>query len=64
MTQQMVQETHDGQQQLHQVESRVQTPAQQPVYFFDGDFRTWGQVVQRAQVNIGIAAYLAKHTFG
>ncbi len=23
----------------------------EPVFFFDGDFRTWGQVVQRARLN-------------
>ncbi len=35
--------------------------ANQPVFFFDGDFRTWGQVEQRAQLNRAFAAHLANH---
>jgi len=30
----------------------------QPIFFFDGDFRTWGEVSQRAQINMAMAAYL------
>ena len=34
--------------------------ASQQVVFFDGDFRTWRQVEQRAQLNRGIAAYISR----
>ena len=33
--------------------------ANQPIFFFDGDFRTWGQVEQRAQLNRAIAAHVS-----
>jgi hypothetical protein len=33
--------------------------ASQPVFFFDGAFRTWPQVEQRALINQAIAAYVA-----
>lgn len=29
--------------------------SQQPVFFYDGDFRTWAQVEHRAQLNQAIA---------
>ncbi len=32
----------------------------QPVFFYDGEFRTWEGTLRRAQVNQGIAAYLAR----
>ena len=34
-------------------------PGPEPVFFFDGDFRTWAQVQQRAQLNRAIATQLA-----
>jgi hypothetical protein len=37
-----------------------QTPGQQPVFFYDGDFRTLPQVERRVQLNTAIAAYLAR----
>ena len=30
----------------------------EPVFFFDGDFRTWAQVQQRAQLNKAIAIHM------
>ena len=36
-------------------------PGIEPVFFFDGGFRTWGQVEQRAQLNKAIATHIAKH---
>ncbi len=35
--------------------------AHQPVFFFDGDFRTWAQAEQRAQLNRAIAHHLMSH---
>ena len=35
-------------------------PGSEPVFFFDGDFRTWGQVERRAQLNKAIAAQLSQ----
>ncbi len=33
----------------------------EPVFFFDGDFRTWAQVEHRAKLNMAIATYVAAH---
>jgi hypothetical protein len=38
----------------------AQARVEQPVFFFDGDFRTWDQVARRAQINMAFAAYLAR----
>ena len=46
---------------------QVQTPnwggkqGSAPVFFFDGDFRTWNQVEQRAQLNRAIATLIARN---
>ena len=34
-------------------------PFAEPVFFFDGDFRTWGQVVQRARLNQALTSNAA-----
>ena len=34
--------------------------ANEPVYFFDGDFRTWAQVERRAQLNMAMARAAAQ----
>lgn len=39
----------------------VLNPSSEPVFFFDGDFRTLAQVELRAQLNRAIAAHIAKH---
>ena len=31
----------------------------QPIFFFDGEFRTWGQVEQRAKLNAAIERYIS-----
>lgn len=31
----------------------------EPVFFFDGDFRTWGQVMQRARLNQALISSVA-----
>lgn len=33
----------------------------QPIFFYDGEFRTWGQVEQRARLNTAIRKYLSSH---
>ena len=35
--------------------------ADEPVYWFDGDFRTWEQVKQRVQLNRAIAAHISSY---
>ena len=42
-------------------EPALPRPNSQPVFFFDGEFRTWAQVQQRAQVIKGMAAYMARY---
>ena len=59
MTQQ-VRETDRWVEQMGQREAQAESRASQPVFFFDGDFRTWGQVQQRAQLNMALAAQLGK----
>ena len=39
----------------------VLNPSSEPVFFFDGDFRTWAQLERRAKLNRAIAAHIAKH---
>ena len=39
----------------------VQLLESQPVFFFDGDFRTWSQVERRARLNSAIASQIFKH---
>ena len=38
----------------------TRTPGQQPVFFYDGDFRTWPQLERRVLLNTAIAARLAR----
>ena len=61
MTQQ-VQKSHRWSGQLRQREAVAQRPGSQAVFFFDGDFRTWGQVQLRAQLNMAFAAQAAKYS--
>ena len=35
--------------------NQTSSPGQQPVFFYDGGFRTWAQVEHRAQLNQTIA---------
>ena len=59
MTQQ-IQKSHRWAEQIDRREAAPERPAGQPIFFFDGDFRTWGQVQQRAQLNLAFAARLGK----
>ena len=36
------------------------SPEQQPVYFYDGEFRSFPQIERRVQINAAVAAYAAR----
>ena len=36
-------------------------PGNQPIFFFDGGFKTWAEVERRAQLNWAIATLLARY---
>ena len=57
MTQQL-QETLSPTNVLAQIGSPAQRQRSQPVFFFDGEFRTMQQLEHRAQLNRAIAAYI------
>ena len=59
MTQQ-IQKTYEWVDLLDQDEDTIQEIDSQPIFFFDGDFRTWRQVEQRVQFNWAIAVYATK----
>ena len=42
------------------IDLSTQRPGEQPVFFYDGDFRTLAQVERRVQLNTAIAAYVAR----
>ena len=42
------------------IDLSTRTPVQQPVFFYDGDFRTLPQLERRAQLNTAIAAFVAR----
>ena len=56
MTQQN-QKTHRWAETVRQGRGSTPNPGNQPIFFFDGEFRTWGQVEQRAQLNRAIGAH-------
>ena len=56
MTQQ-IEKTHRFAERIRRDEAPTQEESK-PIFFFDGDFRTWGEVSQRAEINMAIAAYL------
>ena len=58
MTQQN-QTTHRWAETVRQGRGSAPNAANQPIFFFDGEFRTWGQVEQRAQLNRAIAAQIS-----
>ncbi len=58
MTQQ-IQKTHRWTERVRQGNPLTPNPANQPIFFFDGEFRTSGQVEQRAQLNRAIAAHIS-----
>ena len=42
------------------IDLSIRRPGQQPVIFYDGDFRTLPQFERRVQLNTAIAAYVAR----
>ncbi len=54
-----IQKTHRWAERISRSESASPSPGDQPVFFFDGEFRTWGQVERRAQLNRAIAAHIS-----
>ena len=42
------------------IDLSARRPGQLPVFFYDGDFRTWPQLERRVQLNTAIAAYIAR----
>ena len=42
------------------IDLSARTPVQQPVFFYDGDFRTLPQLEHRVQLNTAIAAFVAR----
>ncbi len=40
--------------------SPLAVPGAEPIFFFDGDFRSWAQAEQRARLNSAIASYIAR----
>ena len=47
--------THRWTDDLRRREALIRKETSEPVFFFDGDFRTWGQVQFRAQLNLALA---------
>ncbi len=44
---------------MQRAERALRERERQPMFFFDGDFRTWERVVQRARLNAVVATDLA-----
>ena len=42
------------------IDLSAQRPGQQPVFFYDGDFRTWPQLERQVRLNTAIAAYVSR----
>ena len=59
MTQQL-QTTYGGLEPLQERNAMVSRSGSQPIFFFDGDFRTWGQVQQRSQLNAALHAIIRR----
>jgi hypothetical protein len=54
-----LQKTHRWAERISRSGGVTPNPSDQPVFFFDGEFRTWGQVEQRALLNRAIAAHIS-----
>lgn len=54
-----IQKTHRWAERIGRSGAVTPNPSDQPVFFFDGEFRTWGQVERRAQLNRAIAAHIS-----
>ena len=56
---QSIQKTHHWAEGVRQGNASKPDAAHQPIFFFDGDFRTWGQVEQRVRLNRAIEVQLS-----
>ncbi len=54
-----IHKTHRWAERISRREAAAPNQGDQPVFFFDGEFRTWGQVEQRAQLKRAIAAHIS-----
>lgn len=52
---QPIEKTHRWTDDLRRREALIRNETSEPVFFFDGDFRTWGQVRFRARLNLALA---------
>ena len=52
---QPIRKTHRWADDIRGREALVRREISEPVFFFDGDFRTWGQVQFRAQPNLALS---------
>lgn len=60
MTQQ-IKKTHRWAEQVRQGQGAFVSSSSQPVFFFDGGFRTWAQVEHRAMLNKALAAQVHRY---
>ena len=52
---QSIEKNHSWTDGLRRREALIRKETSEPVFFFDGDFRTWGQVQFRAQLKLALA---------
>ena len=50
-----IEKTHRWAEELRKREAATRETTSEPVFFFDGGFRTWGQVQFRARLNMAFA---------
>ena len=51
-----IQKTHDRADEIPRQQDASRTATGEPVFFFDGDFHTWGQVQFLAQLNAALGS--------
>ena len=52
---QSIEKNHSWTDGLRRREALIRKEASEPVFFFEGDFRTWRQVQFRTQLNLALA---------
>ena len=52
---QQIEKTHRWTDDLRRREAPIRKETSEPVFFFDGDFRTWGQVQFTVLLNLALA---------
>ena len=52
---QQIEKTHRWTDDVRRREALIPKETSEPVFFFDGDFRTWGQVQFRVLLNLALA---------